>query len=452
MKILSRVVWSEGMYLGPHHFQLQSRYFEDSIRFVIEHAWFEPWGLSSYRLDPHAIENGRVAVLSAHGIFEDGLAFAMPECDLLPVERNVRELIPADEQSVVVFLAILKRQEGGRNCDVEGSSNHCRYSSRKRSIRDTNNGIDENDVAVGEKNIAILTKDEVDKVKEGMLTIPLGRIRRDAHGVLGYDPAFVPPCTKLSASKWLLKFLGQLIEVLEEKRKALLLPRTREGEFHSGLSQMDVSKFWFLHTINDGLAQLRHLYASKQGHPEELFRELSRIAGALCTFNVESDPSRLPKYDHRQLEKCFSALRMHIYQHLEIIVPSKAIQVPIEPSTPNIYAGKVSDQRCFGRSRWVLGLGSSAGEAAVLTKAPYLVKVCSALFVGELVKRAMPGLTLIPLPVPPAAISSHVELQYFSISKSGPCWNHILGSREVGIYVPNELPNPVIDLQVVLED
>jgi type VI secretion system protein ImpJ len=406
MKILSRVVWSEGMYLGPHHFQLQSRYFEDSIRFVIEHAWFEPWGLSSCKLDPHAIENGRVAVLSAHGIFEDGLAF-------------------------------------------DGDSNHCRYRARKRAIRDTNNGIDENDVAVGEKNIAVVTQDEV---KEGMVTIPLARIRRDAHGVLGYDPAFVPPCTKLSASEWLLKFLGQLIEVLEEKRKALLLPRTREGEFHTGLSQMEVSKFWFLHTINDGLARLRHLYASKQGHPEELFRELSRIAGALCTFNVESDPNRLPSYDHRQLEKCFSALRTHIYQHMEIIVPSKAIQVPMDPSSPNFYAGKASDQRCFGRSRWVLGIGSSAGEAAVLTKAPYLVKVCSALFVGELVKRAMPGLTLIHLPVPPSAISARVELQYFSISKSGPCWNHILGSREVGVYVPNELPNAVIDLQVVLED
>ena len=29
MKHLSRLVWSEGMYLGPHHFQAQSRYFED---------------------------------------------------------------------------------------------------------------------------------------------------------------------------------------------------------------------------------------------------------------------------------------------------------------------------------------------------------------------------------------------------------------------------------------
>src|SRR5260370_16671181 len=77
MKSLSRVVWSEGMYLGPHHFQTQSRYFEDSARFAIENSWFEPWGLISGNLDEGAIRNGRGSVLGAQGMFEDGLAFEM---------------------------------------------------------------------------------------------------------------------------------------------------------------------------------------------------------------------------------------------------------------------------------------------------------------------------------------------------------------------------------------
>ena len=449
MKLLSRVVWSEGMYLGPHHFQVQSRYFEDSVRFVIEHAWFEPWGLTTYKLDSNAIENGCVSLLNAQGMFEDGLPFAMPDCDALPPERDVKELFPPTAQSVAVLLAVHKRDEGGRNCDLEGSINHTRYRARSHAIRDVNNGCDEKQVIVGEKNIAIVTEEEV---TNSMLTIPLARIQRDAKGVLGYDSAFVPPCTKLTASEWLMMFVGQLVELFEEKRKVLLLPRSREGRFLAGLSQLEVSKFWFLHTINDGLAQIRHLYTSKRGHPEELFRELSRVAGALCTFNVESDPNSLPRYDHRHLDKCFSALGAHIREHLEILVPSNAIEVPLQRVSPNIYAGKVTDQRCFGRSRWVLGMGSSAGEAQVLTKAPYLVKVCSALFVAELVKRAMPGLSLIHLPVPPTAISPRIDMQYFSINKSGPCWNHIVDSREVGIYVPNELPNPAMELQVVLEN
>ena len=84
MKHLSRVVWSEGMYLGPHHFQAQSRYFEDSVLFATSALWFEPYGLAGCQLDPEALRNGTVSLVHARGIFPDGLLFHMPECDALP--------------------------------------------------------------------------------------------------------------------------------------------------------------------------------------------------------------------------------------------------------------------------------------------------------------------------------------------------------------------------------
>ena len=69
MKYLSRVVWSEGMYLGPHHFQVQSRYFEDTIRFATSSLWFEPWGFAGCALDPEALRNGTISLLHARGMF-----------------------------------------------------------------------------------------------------------------------------------------------------------------------------------------------------------------------------------------------------------------------------------------------------------------------------------------------------------------------------------------------
>ena len=59
MKFLSRVVWSEGMYLSPHHFQVQSRYFEDSIRFATSSLWFESFGLVGCGLDAEALRTER---------------------------------------------------------------------------------------------------------------------------------------------------------------------------------------------------------------------------------------------------------------------------------------------------------------------------------------------------------------------------------------------------------
>jgi type VI secretion system protein ImpJ len=86
-----------------------------------------------------------------------------------------------------------------------------------------------------------------------------------------------------------------------------------------------------------------------------------------------------------------------------------------------------------------------------MAKTPQIVKVCSALFVPELVRRALPGLALTHLPVPPPAVPAKADCQYFSISKGGPCWDHLLKTHRVGVYVPGDLPDCELELLVVLE-
>ena len=461
MKSLSRVVWSEGMYLGPHHFQTQSRYFEDSARFAIENSWFEPWGLISCNLDEAAIRNGRVAVLSAQGMFEDGLAFEMATGDLamgkgdpVPEPRDIRDIFPPESESLGIFLAISPRRQGGVNCDLEGRGLEVRYRAVPRTVPDTNGGGDEKAVPLGEKNIRLVTDAEL---TEGPLTIPIARVRRDGAGHLVYDSDFIPPCTKLTGSLRLMNLLGSLLEILAEKQKTLERPKAKAGIFQAGSRQVDVANFWFLHTIHSGHAVLRHLYVSKRGHPEELFREMSRLAGALCTFDLESHPGDLPLYNHRELERCFGELVAHIRRHLEILVPSNTISIAIRQERRNFYCGEVNDSRCFGRCRWVLGVRTTGSEARLLSKVPTIVKLCSREWVGKLVERARPGLALAHMQVAPSAISPKAEFHYFAIDRNdqmgnpSPCWNHIVDTRQVGIYVPDELVNVELELQVVLD-
>jgi type VI secretion system protein ImpJ len=53
--------------------------------------------------------------------------------------------------------------------------------------------------------------------------------------------------------------------------------------------------------------------------------------------------------------------------------------------------------------------------------------------------------------VPPAAVSAKVDSQYFVITRNGPCWEAIMQQRNVGVYVPGELPSPDLELIVLLE-
>jgi type VI secretion system protein ImpJ len=437
------------MYLGPHHFQAQSRYFEDSLSFAADTLWFQCHGLSGCALDPDAIANGTVSLLHARGIFPDGLAFQMPECDRLPAPLPVAGILPPTRESVTIHLTVPVRREGGRNCMLAGSANgDARFLAENRFVQDECTGVDERPVNLGRKNLRLAAEDQL---SPDLVSLPLGRILRDGSGRYIYDPRFIPPCTRINASTALMLLVRRLIDILEEK-SASLGRSPEDVSSGNAYSARDLAGFWLLHAVNAGLAPLRHLWTSKRGHPEELYLELSRLAGALCTFSLDSQPRSLPAYDHDNLTDCFERLDRHIRSHLEIMLPTNCLQIPLQPVGGYFWQGDVSDQRTLGRAQWIFAIRSNVSEPELIGKTPQLVKVCSSRFVPELVKRALPGLVLTHMPVPPPAISRQVETQYFSVSRTGPCWEHIVQTRQVGIYVPGDLPAPELSLQVILEE
>ena len=448
MKFLSRVVWSEGMYLGPHHFQLQSRYFEDSIRFATSELWFEAWGLAACQLDSEALRNGTVAVLHARGLFPDGLAFNMPECDAVPKPRSIVDVFPPHRDTCVMYLAVPARRHDGVNCVPEETAGgtDVRFIGELRQLHDETTGIDEKAVRVGRKNIRILFEPES---AEGLTTIPVARVTRDGSGHFVYDETFVPPCVQITASDRIMKILGRLIDILDDKSSSL--SRGSAKSIHE-FSTREIANFWFLHTVNTALAPLRHLYFTRRGHPEELYTELARLAGALCTFAIDSHPRSVPLYNHARLDRTFEALDDHIRRHLEMVVPTNCVSIALRKTADYFYEGDVADTRCLGPSRWVLAIRSPIGEVELISRTPQLVKLCSKLFVPELVKRALPGMPLAHLPVPPSAISARLDTQYFAVNRGGPCHEHINQTRQVGLYVPGEIPNPELELLVILEN
>ena len=450
MKNLSKVVWSEGMYLSPHHFQTQARFFEDSIHFVGASLWYSPFGFSGSKLDSEALRNGTVSVVHARGVLPDGLPFQAPECDPAPEPRGVADIFPPTREFLTVLLAIPPARQSGANCTLAEPNGQpaTRFSSESKSLHDDNTGRDEKPVHVGRKNIRLLfdTEDAGD-----MVTLPLARVMRDSSGQYVYDPRFIAPCLQINASERLMQIARRLIEILEEKSAQLARGRRGEGKFRAGFSAQEVASFWFQHSINAALSPLRHLYFSKRGHPEELFAEMARLGGALCTFGLDSNPAGLPLYDHLHLDDCFEQLDQHIRKHLEIIVPSNCIEITLKMTKKYFYEGEVTDTRCLGRSRWVFALQSNIGEAEMISRTPKLVKISSAVSLGDVVKRALPGLRLTHLPMPPGAISPKVESQYYGVSKAGTLWEQIMETRKVGVYVPGELPDPEIELLVVLD-
>ncbi|MGH7248505.1 MAG: type VI secretion system baseplate subunit TssK, partial [Pseudomonadota bacterium] len=394
------------------HFQLQNRYFEDTIRFAASALFFEPWGLIGCQLDTDSLANGTVNLIHARGVFPDGLPFNMPESDPLPSPRNIADLFPPNRDTLAVLLSIPQHKPDGLNCAAEDSGDGLavRYFAEERLLHDETTGRDEKPVQLARKNIRLLLETEP---SSDLLTLPIARVTRDGSGQFVFDPAFIPPCVRIDASERLMILLQRLIEILDEKSSMFSLAGKGDKRSWAEFSTREIANFWLLHTVNSALAPLRHLYLSRRGHPEDLYLELLRLGGALCTFALDSHPRELPLYNHQRLDECFAALDDHIRRRLETIVPTQYIQIPLTKRADYFYEGAVTDQRCLDTSRWIFAVRSPAGEVDIIAKTPQIVKLCSKQFVPQLVKRALPGLPLTHLPVPPSAIPARVDFQYF---------------------------------------
>jgi type VI secretion system protein ImpJ len=449
MSSLSRVVWSEGMYLGPHHFQKQNRYFEELFQFAISSLHFCPYGFTECALDASALRNGDLVVAYARGMLPDGLVFDFARPEDCPAALPIRDEFPPDAQSITIRLGVPAFIPDGVNCLLNGTdgleTEWSRYTAEKRTIIDETTGKHGQAIPLARSDLRLFV-DSGDYTN--VVSVPIARVVRDGSGHFAFDRAFVPPCQRIGASEPLVSLLDGLLSKL--KQKATDLSTARESnrsvlDFAAG----DIARFWLLHAVNEGIASLRHTL-DKNAHPEEAFRVLSRLGGALCTFASDSHPRSLPVYDHEDLGHCFTDLDRHVRRHLDLLLPENCIAVTLQAGAKYFYEAALPDTRVFGRARWILAAHSRNREAELL-RLQKLAKVCSAQFVPELVKRGLPGMPLQHLTSPPASVSPRMETQYFDIQKGGPCWDHLVKTRRIGVYVPGEIPDPELQLLVVLD-
>ena len=447
MKFLSRVVWSEGMHLGPHHFQTQSRYFEDTLWFLNSNLRQDPWGLLHYSVDTEALSNGLAILSFASGILPDGLIFDLPDCDSVPEAAKLGGLFASTDSEIILHLAIPPRQDQGLDCDLGGGAS-ARYGAVQRTLRDDSIGQGENSVSFARKNLVLLSQAQL---SSDSVSFPIARVFRDGKGGFASDPEFIPPCLRISACEGLVLILHRLVQAIDEKVTSTRDLRLSSGGFELGTSALDVANYWFLHALCSSLPALRHHLLDRRSHPEEVYSDLARLAGALSTFALESARDEIPAYRHRDLTSTFKEMDALIRRYLEVVAPSNSVTLQFRKAENYIFAAEVKDERCLRRARWIFGVRSPIAESLILRQTPRLVKVCSAEGVSKLVQRALPGLELLHLPVPPAAMHAQADMHYFSISLSGACWQHILQTKQVGVYLPGDLGDATFEITIITE-
>ena len=447
MKRLQQVIWTKGTFLTPQHLQIQDRFLENLLQFQIESLSFRPWGFRTLQITQEGLAAGTFGVSGASGIMPDGLLFDIPDSDDTPPPKLLAECFEPDQTTLDMYLAIPQYRDRGLNVATSLRDAGSRFRAEIEMFRDENSGMAEKPVQVAHKNLRFLTESES---REGYSTLRVARILKSEAGTFQLDPLFVPPLLDFNANEHLLTIARRLVEILSARSGAISGMRRQKNQSLADFTAADIANFWLLYTINASFPIFRHLFETRGGHPETLYSAMLSLAGALTTFSGTIRPRDLPIYDHDDLGACFTDLDEKLRMLLETVVPANFVSLPLKLVQPSIYAASIDNDKYLVNTKMYLAVSAETSQAEIVGKTPQLVKVSSVGQVDHLVRQALAGVPLTYVPSPPGAIPVKMNHQYFSLSQAGASWEAIQRGRNLAAYVPSDLPNPQLELIILL--
>lgn len=442
MSLDSKVVWSEGMFLNPQHFQQQERYVERYINAKCEAHGAYRWGVSEFEIDQQLLKLGKLSVLSAKGVFPDGTPFSVPDVNDPP---PVVEL-PENLHDLVVYLAVPVRRAGA--VDVlkeEQSLGLARYYLAEMHIRDVTEEGSENlavDIAKLRTRLLLASDDLSGYTCIGALKI--AETREDKDIIL--DDQYIPSCLDINASNRLSGFMTELVGLLRHRAESIAgrLADARRG------GTAEIADYMMLQLINRIEPYANHLSRIQGLHPIDMYAETLQMVGELSTFVAKDKrPPDLPPYLHDRLTETFAPLMAALRECLSMVYEQTAVAMPLEEKKYGIRVAQISDRSLLTSGTFVLAVRADVGEEVIRTRFPAQIKIGPVERIRQLVNAAMPGIQLKPLPVAPRQIPFRSGFNYFELEKNSAFWKELQASGGFALHIGGDFPGLEIEFWAI---
>jgi type VI secretion system protein ImpJ len=440
-----RVLWKEGMFLQPQHFQLADRFSEKAM--AARWAFQSPFifGIADSTVDNTALTNGVFTLTSCSGIMPDGTVFSIPQDDDPPPSRSFSDHLSHEQQSCDVFLALPLTQEGRPSVGTpsEGSGGQCRYKLESGTFVDEVSGTQKKQIEVAAYNFTVLFGGES---LDNYSTLHLARLKRNANGQIELQDDYVPPLVQIGGSLYLMGQLRSLLELLLAKSAALSQGRKEGAGGKASFSSGEETAFRLLGAVNTYTPLLNHFHFEPRIHPFELFRLLTQFAGALTVFSTDVSLKDLTRYDHNNLGGTFGGLMKVVRSVLEADIDAGCMAISLEQVNPATYVCKLPNEKLMAVARFYLGVSARAPEKELIIGVAQRIKMSSRDRLDVLISSAMPGLPLIHVAHPPEGLSTKPGFQYFALDQQSQFWRGMQSAGSIALYFPNNFPELKLEM------
>lgn len=439
MSSRNRVIWREGLFIKPQHFQQQQRHADYQLHARISALGDDGYGLLSVAINQDYLGLGRIVLDTAQGVMPDGAVFNLPREDSLPAP-----LVPGDAGCINqrIFLAVPLVMNGVQEVNAPDQTLATRLHGHRQEIHDIHSGTgDSVEVELGQVNLRLmLEKDD----RSAYASLPIARISdRRADGGLVLDPAFMPCSVRVGAIPPLKQFLDELSALVQARARTLSRRMAMPGQ--QGVAE--VSDFMMLQLLNRTQPLLAHLASQETLHPERLFKVLVQLHGELMTFTDESRlPAAMPHYRHDDPQVCFEPVIQALRLSLGAVLSPRAIALPLQEQPYGIQVATMGDSSLMESADFILAVRARMPQETFRKQFIQQTKIASGERILELVSLQLPGIPLVSLPVTPRQLPYHAGYSYFQLDRQSPSWLMLARGDSLAFHIAGEFPE--LDMQL----
>lgn len=433
MSLDSRVVWAEGMFLNPQHFQQQDRYIERYIDSKCSAYGAYAWGVHDFEVDQQLLKLGKISLLRAKGVFPDGTPFNFPDIDDAPPVLEV----PRGIHNSVVYVGVPVRRPGAVDVlPLENSQGLARYYSSSMQVRDvTTEGGDSQALDIAKLRLRLLldTDDLSGYACIGLIRVAEAREDKD----ILLDDQYMATCLDCRAVPKLSGFVAELFGLLHHRGESIAgrLADARRG------GTAEIADYMLLQLINRLEPYVNHLSTIKGLHPLELYSELLQMVGELSTFVTKTKrPATFSGYLHDNLQQTFMPIIVALRECLSMVYEQTAIALNLVEKKYGIRVSEITDRSILTTSMFVLAVRADVKEEMIRTRLPAQLKIGPVERIRQLVNAAMPGITIKPLPVAPRQIPFRTGYTYFELDRHSEFWGELQQSGGFALHLGGDFP------------
>lgn len=441
----NKVIWFEGMFLQPQHFQQHNRYIEHLIQEKHTLLNKNRWGFTHLELDHSLLSVGKIGISSAKGLFRDGTLFNIPNDDNRPDPYSIPEGI----SNTTLYLAIplCHHSSEAERCDLAkgDSAKRVRYHVEDMDVLDSLADSDQmTQVQIGSLATRILTEHD-DLSAYSCLPIACIKESRSNFNIT-LDESFLTTCLDVHR----FKFLGQLINefhALLNHRAEMLAGRLTDTQ-QAGTAE--IVDFMLLQLVNRYEPLFHYLSHKRPLHPEQLFTILIQLMGEMTTFTSDNRrPIEPPPYKHEDLLATFNPVIKELRHGLSRVLEQNATPIHLQARSHGLWVGEIPVKELIKSCDFVLAVYADMPAEQLRSVFLSVTKLAPVEQIQTLVSRALPGIDLQPMAVSPRQIPYHANFTYFSLNTKHQLWKQLERSAGIAFHVGGNLPGLKLELWAI---